>query len=121
MHNRLDILVHVVVNVLSCDSCAGRLCVSFGTDFAGVLELCPFRFKAFPDMRVIAVLDVSVLYTAHVVGVFFGKDLTIFDGLNGGVVVILMDFTVDGCCYILVSCGSDLFVLNGWVDGLNEN
>ena len=33
--------------------------------------------------------------------------------------VILMDLTVDSCCYILVSCGSDLFVLNGWVDGLN--
>jgi hypothetical protein len=32
-----------------------------------------------------------------------------------------MDFTVDGCCYILVSCGSGLFVLNGWVDGLNDD
>jgi hypothetical protein len=74
--------VHVVVNVLSCDSCAGRLWVLLGTNFAGVFELCSFRFKAFPDMRVVAVLDVSVLYTAHVVGVFFRKDLTIFDGLN---------------------------------------
>jgi hypothetical protein len=32
-----------------------------------------------------------------------------------------MDLTVDSCCYILVLCGSDLFVLNGWVDGLNDN
>jgi hypothetical protein len=82
LHNRLDVLVYVVVDVLSCDSCTGRLCVLFGTDFAGIFELCSFRFKAFSDMRVVAVLDVSVLYTTHVVGVFFGKDLAIFDGLN---------------------------------------
>jgi ABC-type Fe3+ transport system permease subunit len=74
--------VHVVVNVLSCDSCTGRLCVLFGTDFAGILELCSFPFKAFSDVRIVAVLNVSVLYTAHVVGVFFGEDLSIFDWLN---------------------------------------
>jgi hypothetical protein len=82
LHDRLDVLVHVVVNVLSCDSRAGSLCVLRGTDFAGVFELCSFRFKAFLDMRIVAVLDISVLYATHVVGVLFGKDLTIFDRLN---------------------------------------
>jgi hypothetical protein len=72
----------VVVNVLSCDSRAGRLCVLRGTGFAGVFELCSFRFKAFLDMRIVSMLDVSVLYAAHVVSVLSGKDLTILDRLN---------------------------------------
>jgi len=69
-------------------------------------------------MLIVAMLDVAVLDAAHLVAVLFGEDLAVLDGLDGGVVVVLMDFTVDGSRHILLSGGGDIFVLNGRINSL---
>lgn len=45
--------------------------------------------------------DFLVLYWELGVGVLFGKSLLVGDGLNCGVVVVLMNFSVDSLCDIL--------------------
>jgi len=117
----LNVLVDVVVDVLASNrwcSCAGVLGL---TDFAAVLELSGLSSETVLDVRVVAVLDVAVLNTCHLVAVLLGKDLTVLDGLDGCVVVILVDLTVYCGGHILVSGGSDMLVLDGGVDRLVDS
>jgi len=92
--------------------------VLYGSDIAGVFELCLLGCEAVLYVLVVAVLDVAVLDAGHLVVVLFREDLAVLDGLDGGVVVVLVDLAVDGSCHILLSSGCDRLVLNGWVDRL---
>lgn len=67
----LDILVYLVVYVLTRYGWIGRGSVLSLANCAVVLELCLLGFEALLDMVVIAVLDVAVLYTGHLVTVLF--------------------------------------------------
>jgi len=118
LDNWLDILVDMVVDMLTCDVGVGRCGVLSATNFAGILELGLLGRETFLYVLVVAVLDVAVLNASHLVAVLFWEYLTVLDGLNGGVVVILVDLTVDRCGDILMSCGSNRLVLNRGVDGL---
>lgn len=89
-----------------------------GPDFAGVLELGSFGGEALLNMVVVAVLDVAVLDADDVVRVLFGEDLAVLNGLNGGVVVVLVHFTVDGRLRLFMAGGGDCLVLDGGVHGL---
>jgi len=114
----LDVLVHVVVDMLACNSLAlggGTLCLA---EFAGVLELGLLGCEAGLGVFVGAVLDVAVLDAGHLVGVLFGEDLAVLDGLDGGVVVVLVDFTVDGFGLLVDLGASYVLVLDGGVDSL---
>lgn len=71
-------------------------------------------------MFVGAVLDVAVLDAGHLVGVLFGEDLAVLDGLDGGVVVVLVDLTVDGFGLLVELGASYMLVLDGGVDGLGS-
>jgi len=121
LDDRLNVLVYVVVNVLASDAWCSSACVLCIGDFAGVLELSLLSCKTLLDVRVIAVLDVAVLDTGHLVAVFFRKNFTVLDRLNGSVVVILVNLAVYGGGDILVSGRSDVFLLNGGVDSLVDS
>lgn len=71
-------------------------------------------------MLVIAMLDVAVLDVAHLVGVLFGEDLAVLDRLDRGVVMVLVDFAVDGGRHILMPSGCDLLFLNGRIHRLGR-
>jgi hypothetical protein len=118
LHNRLDVLVDVVVDMLSCYCGGGRCGVLRLVDCTGVFELGLFGGEAFLDVRVVAVLDVAVLYTSHLMSVLFWEDLTVLDGLGSGVMVVLMDFSIDSCCGLLVSSGSYSLILHRGVNFL---
>jgi len=90
-------------------------------DSAAVLELSFLGCESFLDVRVVAVLDVTVFDADHVVGVLFGEDFLVLDGLDGGVVMILVDFTIHGCLNILVVGASDVLIGHSWVDDLVDS
>lgn len=110
LHDWLDVLVHMVVDVLTCDRGMSGLRVLNVADGAGVLELGFLGGKTVIDVVVVAVLDVTVLYTGHVVAVLFGKDLLVLYGLDRSVVMILMNFTVNSGLKVLVLGTSDILV-----------
>lgn len=63
----------------------------------------------------------SLLNRDYVVVVLFGEDLSILDGLDRGVVVVLVDLTVNGSLDLLMAGLLNSLVHNGWgnllVDG----
>jgi len=58
--------------------------------------LCGLGGEAFLDVAVVAVLDLAVFDIGHVVRVLLWENLAVVDGLNGGVVMVLVDLAVDG-------------------------
>jgi hypothetical protein len=118
LDDRLDVLVNVVVDMLSCHTSIGGCRVLCRADIADILELCLLGRQTILYMFVVPVLDVAVLDTCYLVGVLFREDLAILNGLNGGVEVVLVNFAVDGRCHILLSGGCDLLVLYSGVDSL---
>lgn len=116
----LDVLVDVVVNVLADDSAADTLGVLCGIDVTGVLELSLLSCETLLDVVVVAVLDLAVLDTGHLVRVLLWEDLTVAHWLDRGVVVILVHLTVNGSVDILVAGWGDSLVLDCWVHSLEE-
>jgi len=115
----LDGLVDVVVDVLAGNGGVDRLggLVLAGVDL--VLELGGLGAQALGYLAVIAVLEAAVLNGAEVVVVLLSKALLVVDGLDRGVVVVLVDLLVNGGGHILVvdpvtrlmsHCRSHLFV-----------
>jgi len=93
------------------------LYVSYG---ASVLELSLLGLETVADVFVVAVLDVAFFDLAHVVGVLFWEDFGVLDGLDGGVVMVLVDFAVDDLGCVLMLGAGYVFVCDGWVDGLGS-
>ena len=77
------------------------------------LELGRFLFEAGLDCIGIAVLMVTFLDRNDVVMMLLGKDFTVMDRLNGGVVMVLMDLTIDGSSGLLVTLLDDVLVYDG--------
>jgi hypothetical protein len=98
LHDWLNALVDVVVDVLGFDGPEIRAGVLHFADDLRVLELGRLSRKTFFYMFLVAMLVVAGLNFCRGVGVLLGENLTILDGLNGGVVVILVDLSVD--CFL---------------------
>lgn len=77
------------------------------------LELSGFLFEAGFDSIGIAMLMVTFLDGDDVVMMFLGKDFTVLDRLNGGVVMVLVDLTIDGSRGLLVTLLNDGLVHDG--------
>lgn len=107
--------MNVVVNVLTSNDWGDGVGL-FLAHSAVALELSRFLFEAGFDSLGIAMLMVTLLDGDDVVMMFLGKDFTVKDGLNGGVVMVLMDFTVDGCRGLFVALLDDGLVHDGGSD-----
>lgn len=118
MDNWLDVLVHVVVDVLACNGWVGRGGVLSLSNGAGVLELSLLSSQTLLGVGIRAVLDVAVLYASNLVGVLLGEDLAVSNGLDRGVVMVLVNLAVDSGSLVLMLRFGDVLVLNSWVDGL---
>jgi len=64
---------------------------------------------------------VTVLNAGDLGGVLFGKNLTVCDGLDGCVVMVLVDFAVDSLGLLVELAASYVLLLDGWVDGLVDS
>jgi len=91
----LDVLVDVVMDMLSTYDASVRGSVLGCANSLLVLELSSFGGEALLDVRVVSMVDFAMLCGAHLVSVLLRKNLTVFDWLDRGVVVVLVNFAVD--------------------------
>ena len=61
---------------------------------AGVLESCSFAFEFLPRCSGVVMLELFALHGSHLVTVLLWKNFPVLNRLDGGVVVVLMDFAV---------------------------
>lgn len=78
------------------------------------LELSCFLLKAGLDRFWIAVLEVTLLSTHHLVGVLLWQDLAVLHRLNGGMVVVLMNLTIDDSLSLFVTLLDDVLNDHSW-------
>jgi len=107
VHNGLDGLVDVVVDVLASDDGGDGLGVTLGTLDALITELGSLGLEALGDLTVVAVLKLAVLDSSDVVVVLLGENLTVLDGLDRGVVMVLVNLLVNGGGDVLVTLPVD--------------
>jgi len=121
LDNGLDGFVDMVVNMLA--NHGGRLnCRTLNITYVtGVLELSPLRLKSLIDVVGVTVMVFSMLNAHHLMAMLFGKDLFVGDGLNGGMVMMLMYLTVNRCLSLLFLMTMDLLILDGRVDFLVDS
>ena len=93
------------------DRCDGVSVCGLANDTL-ILELSSLAGETCFDLSSVTVVKLAALYSDEVVCVLLRKDLTVGDGLDRGVVVVLVNLFVDG--------SEDLLVL-GLVDGLVED
>jgi len=107
VHNGLDGLVDVVVDVLASNGRGDGLGVTLGTLDTLIAELGSLSLEALGDLAVVAVLKLAVLDSSDVVVVLLGENLTVLDGLDRGVVMVLVNLLVNGGGDVLVTLPVD--------------
>lgn len=125
--NWLYCLMHVVMDMLADCNWGSRLRLSGLLSGGGVLELA--KLGAHPSMRLclVVVLELPFNLRNKVMSVLLGKCLFMSDWLNSSVIVMLMDFSVNGLCAFLMAmrldgfrgdCWAHVFIDIGSVTGL---
>ena len=109
-------LVDVVVNVLAGNDWCNRVGFFCLTRLAAVLELHTLLLEASFDGVWVTMLVLTMLYRDNVVVMLFREYLAVLDWLNRGVVVILVNFAIDGGCCLFVSVFMNCFVGHSWSD-----
>ena len=102
-------LVNVVMNVFTSNDWGDGVGLFLGHTTVA-LELSSFLLEAGFDSIGIAMLMMAFLDGDDVVMMFLGKDFAVMDRLNGGVVMVLMDLTIDGSSSLLVTLLNDVLV-----------
>jgi len=111
--NRNNSLMDVVVDMLSCHSRGGGLCMASLVLNGLVLEVGHLSGKALLGTGLIVVMKFAVLGGEDVVCVLLGQYLLGSQGLDSGVVVMLNDLSVDSLCSLLVNMGLDGLMCDG--------
>ena len=109
-------LVYVVVNMFaSNDWCNGVSMLGLALS-TRVSKLGSFLLETSLDGGSISVASFAVLNGHHLVLVLFRENLTVLDGLDGGVVVILVDLTVNGGLSLFMLVFMNAFLLDRRID-----
>ena len=96
LDDRLDDLVDMVMSVLASDHRGLRMSVSGLAVGGGIPELSGLLLKLLLDGSRVAMVVLTVLDGDSLVLMNLGQNLTVLDRLDGGVVVVLVNLTVDG-------------------------
>ena len=110
LNDGLDGLVHMVVNVFAGNDGGNRVGVLRVLMDALILELAGFGTDASFDVLGVPVIELSVFHVDEIMLVLLGKNLTVGDGLDGGVIMILVDLLVESSLNVFVSLGLDALV-----------
>lgn len=103
----------VVVDMLACNHWGNRVGLAGSPLNVGVTELSSLLFETGLDGSRITMVVLTLLDGNDVVVVGFRENLTILDGLDGGVEVVLVHLTVDGGLNFLMTCLLDGLVHDG--------
>jgi hypothetical protein len=112
LNDRLDGLVNVVVDVLAADGSSGALAVRCSIYAALILETSLLVDEVPLGGVVVTVVKLAVLNSTELSSVLLGEDLTVVDGLNCAVVVVLVNLLIDSSLDLLVNMRLDNLVLN---------
>jgi len=116
--NRLNSLVNVVVDVLSANGRCYTLALG-GTFYTALIPELSLLLNKVPLGRVVVtVVKLAVLYATKLGSMCLGKHVTVLNGLNSAVVVILVDLLVDSSVDLLVLVGLYSLVYNSWCNSL---
>jgi len=118
VHDRLDLLVDVVVHVFSTNGGldgTSRLALHAG---GLVVELCGLTDMEVLVLGVVAMLELTVLNVAGTVVVLLRQDFLVVDRLYGSVVVVLVNFLVDRWVNSLLLLLVNSLVGDSWVHAL---
>lgn len=118
LDHRLDVLMHMVVDMLSSHSRLLRLGDLCWCNVLSVAELGALALELGADLGIVSVLDLPGLDTFDSVCVGGWGNLLVDNWLDSGVVVLLVDLAVDDLLPLLALGLGDVLVLNSWVDGL---
>ena len=111
--------MNVMVNMFASDHRCNGVTFLSSTLRTCILKLQTLLFQAGFNSGIIPMLEIAVFNGSHIMRVLLWQNFTIFDWLNGGVVMVLMDLAIDGSGGFLVAvfgdilvhdCGSDLLV-----------
>jgi len=116
LHNGLDGLVHVVVDMLAGKGTLHLTLLLAVDALRRISELSLLLCKPLLHGGIITVLEAAVLDRDDVVVVLLRKDLAVVHGLLGGVVVVLVNLLVDRGLELLLLAALDGLVLDGWCD-----
>ncbi len=111
-------LVDMVMDMLAGGGWQSRLGVLSLVSSASVLELRGLHLKTLSCLRLVTMVELSLFDRDYVVGVLLWQDLLVLEGLHGGVVVILVNFTVNSFGDVLMASGRDGLIDNRCVDSL---
>jgi hypothetical protein len=102
LNNRLNGLMDVVVDMLTTNGSSLALAVGVSIYNALILELSLLLNKIALGGVVVAVVKFAVLDSSELSSVLFRENLTILDGLNGAVVMILVNLLVNRSLNLLM-------------------
>jgi hypothetical protein len=112
LDNGLDGLVDVVMNVLSANSGGNALAVG-GVFDATLVSKASLVVNQSPLGAInVAVVELAVLNSSELSSVLLGQNLAVLDGLDSAVVVVLVDFLVNGSVDLLVDVRLNDLVLD---------
>ena len=101
------------MDVLAGNGGSYRVCFLDGSFRAGTFELGGFLLQASSDCTFVSVVKFAGLDGGHVVNMLLGKNLTVLYRLDGGMVVILVDLTVNGGRGLLMTLFDDVLLHHG--------
>ena len=105
-----------MVDMLTSNSWVNWSSVLSLANLTGILELRSLSIESLLYMVIIAMVDLLLLDSSEVVGMLLWKNLLILDWLDGSVMVILVDLTINGSGGLLMSGLANVLVGNSWVD-----
>lgn len=113
-----DCLVDMMVDVLASDGRGSGLSVVGFLDTLMVLEVTEFGSESLLGLMLVLVVEFSFFGGQDVVGMLLRKSFLVRQRLNGGVVVMLMNLTVNSLGGFLVEVRLDGLSSDGGVDRL---
>lgn len=121
LHDRLDSLVNVVVDVLTTDGGGSALAVCGGVYATLVLEASLLVNEVPLSGVVITVVELAMLNGTKLGGVLLGKNLAVLNRLDSAVVVVLVNLLVNSGLNLLVEVGLDDLVLDSRCNSLVDS
>lgn len=110
----------MVMDVLASNDWGNRVRL-FLLDATRALELSRFLLETGLNSLGVAVLKVTLFGSHHLVSVLLWQDFAVLHRLNGSVVVVLVNLTVDDGLSLFMTLLNDVLVDHGWGDFLVDS
>lgn len=121
VNDGLNPLVDMMVNVLAFNDWSCRCGVSRVMSCASVPESSSITFELLSGLASVIMLELSLLNSTHVVGVFFRENFLVLNWLDGGVIVVLVDLTVNGLGHLFMTSWLYLLLCDSGSDALVDS